>query len=431
MIQNNIRVRFAPSPTGYLHLGSARTALFNWLYARHTGGVFVLRIEDTDKSRSKKEYLDEILEDIKWLGLDWDEGPIFQSERIKKYTEYATKLLDAKLAYREGEAIIFKVPPSRVVKINDMVHGEICFNTDQIKDQVLMKSDGLPAYNFACVIDDHETNITHIIRGDDHISNTPKQMLFYEALAIPAPCFAHMPLMMGKDGAKLSKRHGGVSVSEYKREGFLPDALANYLLLLGWSPGEEREIISLEEAAGLFDVKNLSNVQAKFDIDKLRWLNGEYMRNMDTKSLAKLLKSRSSSETDNTYFEKVVELYKTRLKTLSEFTDMTENFFKDDFKIEEDAKKKMDKFLKDENTKKAIMDFTKELEKSNTFTHGEIENICRKTAKKFNIKAASLIHPTRAAISGRSTGAGIFEMMEVLGKERVIERLKRIFSHPL
>ena len=429
MTQNNIRVRFAPSPTGYLHLGSARTALFNWLYARHARGVFVLRIEDTDRSRSKKEYLDEILEDLKWLGLDWDEGPIFQSERIKKYTEYAERLLEAKLAYKDGTAIIFKVPPSKIIKIDDIVHGEIRFNTDEIKDQVLIKSDGHPAYNFACVVDDHETNITHIIRGDDHISNTPKQILFYEALKIPLPRFAHMPLLMGKDGAKLSKRHGGVSVSEYKKEGFLPEALANYLLLLGWSPGEGREIISLKETVSLFDVKNISNVQAKFDIDKLRWLNGEYIRNMDTKTLVKLLKNATrgaASGADNSYFEKVVELYKTRLKTLSEFAGLTESFFKDDFKIEEDAKKKMDKFLKDENTKKGIADFANELEKVNTFTHNEIENICRKIADKYNIKAASLIHPSRAAISGRSAGAGIFEMMEVLGKEKVVKRLKRL-----
>ena len=421
---SKIRVRFAPSPTGYLHLGSARTALFNWLYVRHAGGVFVLRIEDTDKERSKKEYLDEIFEDLKWLGLSWDEGPIFQTERINKYKEYAAKLLDSGLAYKEGEAIIFRVPKSKIVKMNDIVHGAIEFNTDEIKDQVLIKSDGLPAYNFACVIDDYETAITHIIRGDDHISNTPKQLLFYEALGITPPKFAHMPLMMGADGAKLSKRHGGVSVSEYKKEGFLPEALANYLLLLGWSPGEGKEIISLEEAVRIFDVKDLSDVQAKFDIDKLKWLNGEYIRNMDDKKLAALVKP-IVEKVDADYLDKVVGLYKTRLKTLGDFTQATECFFKEDFSQNPDVKKKAEKYSKDENTKKALNDFIKELENLNSFAHGEIENVCRKTAEKHSIKPASIIHPARFAISGMSTGAGIFEMMEVLGKAKVVERLKK------
>ncbi|MGB3056963.1 MAG: glutamate--tRNA ligase family protein, partial [Candidatus Omnitrophota bacterium] len=230
-------VRFAPSPTGYLHLGSARTALFNWLYARRTGGKFLLRIEDTDRERSDEKYLKEILEDLKWMGLDWDEEPIYQSKRFDVYREKAEKILGGGKAYREGDAIIFKVEKGRTIEVDDIIHGRITFNTDEIKDQVMIKSDGSPAYNFCCVVDDAYLNITHIIRGDDHISNTPKQILFYEAMGLEPPRFAHIPLMMGTDGAKLSKRHGGVSVEEYKDEGFLPEALANYLLLLGWSPG--------------------------------------------------------------------------------------------------------------------------------------------------------------------------------------------------
>ncbi|MDD5438705.1 MAG: glutamate--tRNA ligase family protein [Candidatus Omnitrophica bacterium] len=253
-MSDQIRVRFAPSPTGYLHLGSGRTALFNWLYARRTGGKFIIRIEDTDRERSKKEFLDEILEDLKWLGLDWDEGPFFQSERNELYRQAAEKLVDKGVAYREGNAIIFKVQAGRTIKIPDIIHGDIEFKTDEIKDQVLIKSDGSPAYNFSCVVDDDLMGITHIIRGDDHISNTPKQILFYEALGLKQPRFAHMPLMMGKDGAKLSKRHGGVSVTEYKEEGFLPEALTNYLILLGWSPKNGREILTLKEAAQEFDV---------------------------------------------------------------------------------------------------------------------------------------------------------------------------------
>ncbi|OGX17916.1 MAG: glutamate--tRNA ligase, partial [Omnitrophica WOR_2 bacterium RBG_13_44_8b] len=346
---DKVRVRFAPSPTGYLHLGSARTALFNWLYARHTNGKLVLRIEDTDKERSRKEFLDEILEDLKWLGIDWDEGPFCQSQKISIYKEYAARLLDKNLAYKEGDAIIFKVEKSKVIKINDIVHGEIIFNTDELKDQVLIKSDGLPAYNFACVVDDSEMAITHIIRGDDHISNTPKQLLFYEALGINPPEFAHMPLMMGKDGAKLSKRHGAVAVFEYKKEGFLPEALSNYLLLLGWSPGDGKEIMPLREAQKIFDIKDLSDVQAKFDIDKLRWINGEYIKNEETKVLARLIRDSHniSADAQDGYLINVIDLYKTRFRTINEFANLTECFFTDDFTVDEDARKKLDKYLKD------------------------------------------------------------------------------------
>ncbi|MDD5137073.1 MAG: glutamate--tRNA ligase, partial [Candidatus Omnitrophica bacterium] len=212
-----VRVRFAPSPTGYLHIGSARTALFNWVYARHYGGFFLLRIEDTDLVRSKNEFLDEIMTDLKWLGIGWDEAPIRQSERFNVYREAAEGLLKQGKAYREGEAYIFKVEKSRTIEIDDMIHGKVSFNTDDIKDQVMIKSDGSPTYNFSCVIDDAYLKITPIIRGDDHVSNTPKQVLFYEALGLEAPRFGHMPLIMGPDGAKLSKRHGGVAVEEYDR----------------------------------------------------------------------------------------------------------------------------------------------------------------------------------------------------------------------
>lgn len=427
----DVRVRFAPSPTGYLHLGSARTALFNWLHARHTGGKLILRIEDTDKVRSKKEFLDEILKDLKWIGIDWDEGPFFQSERSTNYLKYAEELLNKGLAYKEGEAIIFKVPKAKEVKINDIVHGEISFNTDDIKDQVLIKSDGFPAYNFACVVDDNDMAITHIIRGDDHISNTPKQLLFYEALGFDVPEFAHMPLMMGKDGSKLSKRHGGVSVSEYKNEGFLPEALANYLLLLSWSPGENREIITLKEAVDIFELKKLGNVQARFDVDKLRWINGEYIKNKDTKELTKILKTKinqDASKIDDDYLEKVIELYKTRFRTFDEFIGLTKCFFTDDFPVDEKAKDKCEKFIKDESIKKAIIEFTNELASLSNFNHAEIERVCREVSEKDNIKAASLIHPSRTAISGKTVGAGLFEMMELLGKEKVVKRLENIFK---
>jgi len=341
-----VKVRFAPSPTGFLHLGSARTALFNWLYARHTDGKFLLRIEDTDKVRSEKKFLDEILEDLKWLGMDWDEEPIYQSQRFDVYREKAEELLTKGKAYREGEAIIFKVEKGRNLGFDDLIHGQIVTNTDTIKDQVMIKSDGSPTYNFSCVIDDVSMEITHVLRGDDHISNTPKQILFYEALELTPPKFGHMPLILGPDGAKLSKRHGGVSVEEYKREGFLPEALANYLILLGWFPGEDHEILSLEEAVKLFDIDDMSDVQAKFDIQKLRWLNSEYIMKKKTEVLLPLLKEQllaaniDISEVTEDYLTMLIDLYKIRMKALSEFVELTECFFKDDFTMDEEGKKK-------------------------------------------------------------------------------------------
>ena len=251
-----VRVRFAPSPTGYLHIGGGRTALFNWLFARSKGGKFVLRIEDTDQPRSKKEFLDEILFSLDWLGFNWDEI-YYQSQRFDIYREYAQKLLQSGLAYLEksekGEAIIFKVTPQKV-QVKDLIRGGIEFDAETIKDQVLIKSDGTPTYNFACVVDDASMNITHVIRGDDHISNTPKQILLYQALNFTVPEFAHLPLIMGTEGGRLSKRTGATAISDYRKMGYLPQALVNYLLLLSWSPGGDRELVTLKEAVGLFDI---------------------------------------------------------------------------------------------------------------------------------------------------------------------------------
>ncbi len=422
-------VRFAPSPTGFLHLGSARTALFNWLYARHTGGKFLLRIEDTDKVRSGSKFLDEILENLKWMGIDWDREPLHQSHRFDVYREKAEEVLAKGKAYREGEAFIFKVEKGRTIEFNDVIHGKIMTNTDNIKDQVMIKSDGSPSYNFACVVDDAYMEITHILRGDDHISNTPKQILFYEALELKPPKFGHMPLILGTDGAKLSKRHGGVSVEEYRKEGFLPEALANYLILLGWSPGEDREVISLGEAVELFDIDDMSDVQAKFDIQKLRWLNGEYIMKKKTEGLLPLIKDQLltagldiSGVTDD-YISKLVDLYKIRIKTLREFVHLTDWFFKDDFTMDEEGKRK---YLDKEENKDNIRIFVDQLEGLEDFTYENIEKICRDIVEERNLKAAAIIHPTRMAISGKTRGAGLFEIMELLGKEKVIERMRGI-----
>lgn len=421
-----IKVRFAPSPTGFLHLGSARTALFNWLYAKRTGGEFVLRIEDTDQSRSEQRFLDEILEDLKWLGIGWDSEPICQSTRFDLYREKAEGILKEGKAYKEGEAIIFKVEKGREIVLNDLIHGKIVFNTDDIKDQVMIKSDGSPAYNFCCVVDDADMEITHIIRGDDHISNTPKQMLFYEAIGVTPPEFGHMPLMMGADGAKLSKRHGGVSVEEYKKEGFLPEAMINYLLLLGWSPGGDREIISLDEAVKTFEIKNMSDVQSKFDVQKLRWMDGEYIMASSTEKLLPLVRSyteKAEVDTEAVSDEKLselIDLYKMRMKTLSEFPIMTDWFFKDDFLVDEKGQRK---YLDNDENKETLKLFAEQLDGVEDFSKEKIEELCRSLAEEKSLKPAQLIHPTRMAISGKTGGAGLFEIMALLGKDKVIERM--------
>jgi len=422
-----IRVRFAPSPTGYLHIGSARTALFNWLYARHCGGTLLLRIEDTDRARSEQRFLDEIMADLKWLGIDWDEEPIYQSKRFDVYRQAAEGLLTAGKVYREGEAYIFKVEKGRTITFADMIHGEVSVNTDDIKDQVLIKSDGSPAYNFCCVVDDAHLKITHIIRGDDHLSNTPKQILFYEALGFQAPKFGHMPLIMGQDGAKLSKRHGGTAVEEYKREGFLPEALVNYLLLLGWSPGGDREIIPIGVAVKAFDINDMKGVQAKFDLQKLRWMNGEYIAARKNEELLPLIKRQmagagAAAKVSDELLLKVIGLYRVRIKTLSEFAPMTDYFFSDDYSVEE---KGVEKHLKGPDSKTILRDFVAKLENVKSFSHTAAEEACRTLAEEKKLKAGQIIHPARVAISGKTTGAGLFEMMEVLGKEKVIERLRK------
>ncbi len=422
-----VRVRFAPSPTGFLHIGSARTAIFNWLHARRTGGKFLLRIEDTDLKRSEKRFLDEILEDLKWLGLDWDEEPLFQSSRFGVYREKAEALVAEGKAYRDGEAVLFKIESGRTIEYEDLIHGRISVETEVIKDQVLIKSDGSPTYNFSCVIDDAHMGITHILRGDDHISNTPKQVLFYEAFGLEPPRFGHMPLILGQDGSKLSKRHGGVSVEEYRKEGFLPEALANYLILLGWMPRDGREIMPPAEAVKIFEISGMNDVQAKFDVQKLRWLNGEYIMATPTAGLLPLIKDQlTGAGVDVTgfgdeYVAKVVDLYKIRLKTLDEFPAMTDCFFLDDFAWDGEGKAKLDK----PESREYLGKLADRLAELGEFDHEAIENVFRAFVDERGIKAGLVIHPSRMAISGKTKGAGLFEMMEVLGKDRVLARLRR------
>ncbi len=425
-----IRVRFAPSPTGNLHIGGARTALFNWLYARAKKGKFVLRIEDTDKVRSKKEYLDEILYSLEWLGFKWDEI-YYQSQRSGIYKEFADKLLKNNEAYIEksenGEAVIYKVLPQKI-RINDLIRGEIEFDSQIFKDQVLIKSDGTPTYNFACVVDDATMNITHVIRGDDHISNTPKQVLLYNALGFSIPEFAHLPLILGAEGGRLSKRTGATAISEYRKMGYLAQALVNYLLLLSWSPGGNREIIDIQEAIKLFDIKNVNKTAATFDLDKLNWVNNQYLKKEPPEKLSEsviplLIEKKYINENnfDRNYVISLVKLFQARLSTLNDFPDWADFFFVQDIKIDEELQRKF--FSRDFSREFKL--FIERLEALDKFDIINIETSFRDLIKELNIESKTLIHPIRVALTGKTIGPGLFEVIYYLGKERTKIRLMK------
>jgi len=420
-----IRTRFAPSPTGYLHIGGARTALFNWLYARAKRGKFILRIEDTDAQRSQKIFLDEILESIKWLGMDWDEL-YFQSQRFEVYQEYAQKLLQQGLAYLEEKAIIFKVEQKKI-KIQDLIHGEIEFDTSTIKDQVLIKSDGTPTYNFACVVDDALMQITHVIRGDDHISNTPKQILFYEALGFKLPEFAHIPLILGKAGGRLSKRTGATAISEYRKDGYLPEALRNYLMLLGWSPGQE-EIVQIESALERFDIKQVNKTAAIFDLEKLNWMNNLYIKKESCQKLTDLIipllveaNYIAKENFDREYILNIVKLFQPRLARLKDFLDWADFFFLKEPKMDPKAQ---EKYLSKDLSKEFTL-FSQRLATLKDFTAQSIEQAFRDLVSSLNIESRDLIHPIRVALTGKTIGPGLFEVIYYLGKERTQQRLKK------
>jgi len=426
-----IRVRFAPSPTGFLHIGGARTALFNWLYAKAKGGKFVLRIEDTDQQRSRKEYVDEILDSLHWVGFEWDEI-YYQGKRFDIYREYAQRLLKEGKAYVEktegkGEAIIYKVTPQEIV-LNDLIRGEIKFDTSVIKDQVLIKSDGTPTYNFACVVDDATMNITHVIRGDDHISNTPKQILMYQALGFPLPYFAHLPLIMGMEGGRLSKRTGATAISDYRKMGYLAEALVNYLLLLSWSPGGDREVIDIKEAIKLFDIKDVNKTAATFDIKKLDWINNQYLKNADSSQLAvqlvPMLADKGYINKDNfdkDYLLSLVKLFQARLPRLNDFVDWADFFFTEEVAIDPAAEKK---YLAKDLSREFKM-FMERLEKLDKFDIITIEESFRGLVGDLKIETKELIHPIRVALTGKTIGPGLFEVIYYLGKERTKKRLMK------
>lgn len=464
-----MRLRFAPSPTGYLHVGGARTAIFNWLLARREGGTFVLRIEDTDRARSSDAHTQVILDGLGWLGVTWDEGPFFQSEGVERHRADALRLLEEGKAYRDfsdGEAVRTEAQtrgmhPSRVAREHadalgaeesarraeagerfavrfrvpdgetvfaDLVHGETRFGNDDIDDLVILRSDGTPTYNLAVVSDDAHQRITHVLRGDDHLSNTPKQVQLYRALGHTEPVFAHVPMILGSDGKKLSKRHGATAVGDYAGQGILPEAMFNFLALLGWSPGDDREFMSVEELARAFSADRLLKSASVFDTEKLEWLNGQHLNSRPDSELINALKAGLEGDScaleqldDPEWADSLLTVIKPRARIVTQLVEQARPFLCDTLAYDEKAVAK--------NWMKAPGDAIERLERLRAafadmeWSHEAVEAGLRALAADMEIGAGKLIHPLRVALTGNMASPGIFDVLVLLGRDRVQSRI--------
>ena len=466
-----LRVRFAPSPTGYLHVGGARTAIFNWLVARGGQGAFVLRIEDTDRERSREEHTGAILDGLAWLGIDWDEGPHYQSDGVERHRRDALRLLEEAKAYRDfadpaavraeadergmhasrvarekaermsvdeaeqrardgdSYAVRFRVPDGET-RFTDLVHGDMYFRNDDIDDLVILRSDGSPVYNMAVVSDDAHMGISHVIRGDDHLSNTPKQALLYRALGLPEPVFAHVPLILGSDGKRLSKRHGATAVGEYASEGILPEAMLNFLTLLGWSPGDDREFMTRSELVEAFTMERVLKKSSVFDLDKLSWLNRRHMAELPVGELVDGLRV-ALAEVDHvdatllgdvSAMTRLVELLRSRARTIQDLTHQALPFLTDDFPLEEEAVEKH--WARDPQTAATLLEQVLDRLETSGWSEEELERSLRGLAEELEVGAGKLIHPLRVAVTGRMSSPGIFEVLTLLGRESSLRRLR-------
>src|SRR5216110_4018075 len=422
------RVRFAPSPTGYLHVGGARTALFNWLYARRVGGRFLLRIEDTDKQRSADEHTRVILDGLTWLGLDWDEEPVFQGARVKRHQEVADKLLAEGKAYMEEGAIRFRLPPGEIAW-DDAVHGPISFQGEDIKDFVVLRSDRTPIYNFAVVVDDIDMTITHVLRGDDHISNPPKQIALYRALGAEPPMFGHVPMLNGPDGKKLSKRHGATAVGDYQHMGILPAAMRNFLALLGWSPGGDKEIMTLDEMIRLFSFAGIQPKAAIFDMTKLEWMNGQYLSATPAEDLLPLVAPQLETLGVNGKKEavlKAIAAVKTRSRTtLDVARQVAARLDAKHLVFDEKAKKEI---AKDPAAYKTSLEASLAALKDTDWTPAQLERRLRALAEQRGVAAGKIFQPIRIALTGGTVSEPVNELLYVVGKEAALERLKTAIS---
>jgi len=471
---SNVRVRIAPSPSGYLHVGTARAAIFNYLYAKARDGKFILRIEDTDKERSSQEMVDVITEGLTWLDVNWDEGPYFQSQRFDLYPPYAEKLLNENKAYRcfctseelnekrqnaqknkqtyqydrkcrdlskdqiranleagKPYTLRIKLPIEGEVTFKDEILGELSKNYADLDDFIIVRTNGSPIYNFAVVVDDIEMQISHVIRGNDHIANTYKQVEIYKALDADLPAFAHLPLILRPDKSKVSKRKGDKSVLEYRDEGILPEAFFNFLALLGWSPKDDREILTREEIIGLFDLSGINSSNSIFDPVKLNWMNGQYIRQMDNHTLVQLLipvmiandlASKYWIETRWQWMMKVVEALRERCNTLQEFAANGSYFFRDDFEYDP---KGVEKRFRAEELADRLEQVRTKMAENYELSKTLAENIVRSKAEQFGIKPADLIHPIRLSLTGVTGGPGLFDIIEILGSQEFSKRLSR------
>lgn len=431
MKTGKVRVRFAPSPTGLLHAGNVRTALYNWLFARRQGGDFILRIEDTDRTRSTEEAVGVILDTFRWLELGWDEGPYFQSQRLELYQEHSRKLLEEGLAYYseeegKGRAVRFRVTKG-IIRMHDLVYGPIKFDSSLFEDFVIVKSDGFPTYNFACVVDDADLNITHVIRGEGHIPNTPKQIMLYEALGYAPPEFAHIPHILATEGGGLSKRLGAKPIIEFREEGYLPEAIANFLALLGWSPGDNRELITREEMIDSFSLERVKKSGSRFDPDKLLHINAWHIRQAPAEKLVSLLKqSLQNADLDpagyqDEWLRQVLETYRERIKTMGEFVRTERFLFSDDFEYKEDA---LGKVSPKQDVSELLEASAATLECLEQFSSPALEEALRKLAKDKGIGFGKLAQPVRVAVTGATVSAGIFAVLMLVGKQRVVKRLR-------
>jgi glutamyl-tRNA synthetase len=461
--KENVRTRFAPSPTGFLHVGGARTALFSWLYARHEGGKFILRIEDTDQVRSTEESTKAILDALTWLGLNWDEGPFFQAQRVDIHREMIKKLLDEGKAYccvctpeeledkrkkalaggrkpkydgtcrdrnlpRSPNAVVrFRCPDTGVTVVNDLIKGIITFNNEELDDLVIERSDGYPTYNFAVVVDDAQMEITHVIRGDDHLNNTPRQILLYQALGYDVPQFAHVSMIMGSDKARLSKRHGATSVMAYKEMGYLPEAVVNYLVRLGWSYGDQ-EIFSLDELIRIFTLESVGKSAAVFNPEKLLWLNQHYIKECES---ARLVEETMSfwhklgvDTSDRDFLKRVANDLKTRSKTLDELAHASLFYFNDDVVYERSA---ADKFLTKEIAEH-LATIAERIPSVQDFTKKGMEDFLRAIAGERGVSLKVIAQPLRVALTGKTVSPGVDEVMVTLGKESVAKRINKALT---
>jgi glutamyl-tRNA synthetase len=424
-----IRVRFAPSPTGYLHVGGARTALFNWLFARREGGQFLLRIEDTDKARSTDEHTQVILDGLKWLGLDWDEKPIFQGARLKRHQQVADDLLKQGKAYMEEDAIRLRVPPGELAW-DDAVHGRISFKGEDIRDFVILRSDRSPLYNFAVVVDDIDMQITHVIRGDEHISNTPKQLAVYRALGAPLPIFGHVPLILDMKGKKLSKREGAAAVGDYQHLGILPDAMRNFLALLGWSPGGDREIMTMEELRGLFSLDGILKKPAVFDTTKLEWMNGQYLSTRSADELYELVRPQLDQLGVDGGKDRVlaaIAAVKTRSRTTLDIARQVAVRLDGKFvTLDEKAQKEI---KKDPTGYQESLAASVVALQPAEWTAESLEKVLRNLAEQRGVPAGKIFQPIRIALTGGTVSEPVNELLAVVGKEAALRRLEAA-AHP-